>query len=283
MNRREFIGGAAAFAAMGAAGTALADGERKIGLAAQMYSLRGIVRDQHGLYAMLRLMKDFGYSGAEICGVWGPAKDLGKYMSDIGLKCAGAHMGLGNCLKGSMAKTCEQCREYGATDIVMPWAQPPKDCADEKGWWKKLGADLSAGAEVAKRCGCTLAYHNHGHEFTKKIDGVKVWDLIMSDASEDLKIQFDVGHLARTGEKARAWFGRYADRVVSIHAKDVCTPNAALKPAEGQRGIDWPEMFELTQASATRWYIVEAEANPADTQKMTYGADFLRKHAPFLF
>ena len=112
--------------------------------------------------------------------------------------------------------------------------------------------------------------------------GVRVWDLIMADASDDLKIQFDVGHLAHAGERAADWFGRYPRRVVSIHAKDVCVPQAPLRPAPGAKGIDWPEMFALTQANAVGWYIVEAEANPSDTMKMKYGADFFRREAPFL-
>ena len=212
----------------------------------------------------------------------GTPQELKARLADLGLACAGAHCGLGQCQAETIARTCAYNLAYGNDRLVMPWAQPPKDCPDEKGWWKRLGADLSAGAEVARRNGCTLAYHNHGHEFTRKIDGVRVWDLIMADASDDLKIQFDVGHLAHAGERAADWFGRYPRRVVSIHAKDVCVPQAPLRPAPGAKGIDWPEMFTLTQANAVGWYIVEAEANPSDTMKMKYGADFFRREAPFL-
>lgn len=282
LNRKEFILAALAAGLVPTGFGESAGSNRKIRLAAQMYSLRGIVKDPHGFFAMLRLMKDFGYAGAEFAGVWGNPKDVKKFMSDIGLACAGAHTGLGQCLASTMAKTCEYNLSYGNDKIVMPWAQPPKDCADEKGWWKKLGADLSAGAEVAKTCGCHLAYHNHGHEFTKKVDGVLVWDLIMSDASPDLEVQFDVGHLANAGEDAAEWFARYPKSVRTIHAKNVCLPAPELKPAAGKRGIDWPQMFELTKSNITEWYIVEAEANPADTMKMKHGADFLRKAAPFL-
>lgn len=280
-SRRGFLGAAAACAA-GLALPAGAQAPKKIRLAAQLYSLRGIVRDVHGFYAMLRLLKAFDYSGVEFAGVWGTPQELKARLADLGLACAGAHCGLGQCQAETIARTCAYNLAYGNDRLVMPWAQPPKDCPDEKGWWKRLGADLSAGAEVARRNGCTLAYHNHGHEFTRKIDGVRVWDLIMADASDDLKIQFDVGHLAHAGERAADWFGRYPRRVVSIHAKDVCVPQAPLRPAPGEKGIDWPEMFALTQANAVGWYIVEAEANPSDTMKMKYGADFFRREAPFL-
>ena len=198
LSRRGFLGAAAACAA-GLALPAGAQAPKKIRLAAQLYSLRGIVRDVHGFYAMLRLLKAFGYSGVEFAGVWGTPQELKARLADLGLACAGAHCGLGQCQAETIARTCAYNLAYGNDRLVMPWAQPPKDCPDEKGWWKRLGADLSAGAEVARRNGCTLAYHNHGHEFTRKIDGVRVWDLIMADASDDLKIQFDVGHLAHAG------------------------------------------------------------------------------------
>lgn len=282
VDRRGFLLGSTAMAAMAAMPSLAADPSKSIRLAAQMYSVRGIIKDKHGFLAMLRLMKDFGYSGVEFAGTWCDADEIKKTLADLGLVCAGAHCGLAHCRADTMAKTCELNLTYGNSFLVMPFAQPPKDCTDLKGWWKKLGADLSAGAEVAKRHGCTLAYHNHGHEFTQKIDGVPIWDLIFTDASDALKIQFDIGHLVGAGESAAKWFSRYPDRVVTIHAKNVCVPDAKLRPEAGQRGIDWPEVFELTQRNATQWYIVEAEPRPCDTQKMKYGADFFRKNAPFI-
>ena len=80
-SRRGFLGAAAA-CAVGLALPAGAQAPKKIRLAAQLYSLRGIVRDVHGFYAMLRLLKAFGYSGVEFAGVWGTPQELKARLAD---------------------------------------------------------------------------------------------------------------------------------------------------------------------------------------------------------
>ena len=223
-------------------------------------------------------MKKFGYDGVEFAGYRVDPKELRKHLDDLGLVCASAHEGLENCRVDKIRATCEKNLACGNVNLVMPWAPVPDDCQDKVGWLKKLGADLSASAEIAKRYGCHLAYHNHSHEFTKKIDGVSYWDIMMSEASSDLEVQFDLGHFVKAGEDLRRWFGRYPKSVRTIHAKNICLADAKLRPEPGETGIDWPEVFALAEANITEWYIVEAENNPADTQKMKYGVDFLRKH-----
>ena len=281
MERRAFLTAASALAAC-AAIPAMASEGRKIRLAAQMYSLRDITKDVHGLYAMLRLMREFGYTGVELTDVKGPPEALKKFMDDIGLACAGVHLWYDACLPKEMERTCARCRAYGVTNLVMPCAFPPKGCADEKGWWKRLGADLSASAEIARRNGCTLAYHNHGHEFTKTVGGEKVWNLIQSEATDDLKLQLDLAHLLNAGVDIPAWIARYPNRVVSLHAGGVCSPWSRPRPEPGKRGIDWTKVFDAARANAVEWVIVEDFGDAADTLKMKRGADFLRKCAPFL-
>ena len=276
MTRREFI---FTVAAAGLVPPILGANKAGVRIAAQMFSLRDIIwMDEHGFLAMIGLMKKFGYDGVEFAGVKVDPKELKKYMDDIGIVCASAHEGLADCLKDKIAETCEKNLDYGNRNLVMPWAPVPEDCKDKVGWLKKLGADLSDGAAVAKRYGCHLAYHNHGHEFTEKIGGVSYWDIIMSDATSDLEVQFDLGHLVRAGEDPKKWFARYPKSVRTVHAKNICVPDAKLRLANGEAGIDWPEIFDLTERNITEWYIVEAESNPADTQKMKYGVDFLRRY-----
>ncbi len=271
MNRREFLASAAALAAMGSVrGVFAAEAKGKIKLAAQMYSVRGIIDDGDSFRTMLKLMKKFGYQGVELCGSWMPSKDLKKFLADNGIGIAGCHVGLGQCMPQTIAKTCEGVLAYGNDKIVMPWAQPPKGCADEKGFWRKLGDDMSAAAEVAKKNGVHLLYHNHGHEFTKKIDGQTLWDFMFKNSSSALEFQLDVGHLALAKADTRKVFSDYHGRIRTIHAKPFVDK------------VNWPEVNELCQNDITEWYIVEAEANPCDTQKMKTGADIIRKNCPFL-
>lgn len=215
---------------MPAAFSAEASG-KKMRIAAQMFSLRDIVwMDEHGFLAMIGLMKKFGYDGVEFAGVKVDPKELKKYMDDIGIVCASAHEGLDNCLKDKIAETCEKNLSYGNRNLVMPWAPIPENCKDKVGWLKKLGADLSDGAAVAKRYGCHLAYHNHGHEFTEKIGGVSYWDIIMSDATSDLECSSTSGtscgrgRIRRNGLRGiRRAFGRCMQRTSASPMRN-CVP-----------------------------------------------------------
>lgn len=271
MNRREFLTSAAALAAIGSVrGTFAAAAKGKVRLAAQMYSVRGIIDSGESFRTMLKLMKKFGYDGVELCGSWMPAKDLKKFLDGIGLAVAGSHCGLGQCMPATIGKTCDDALAYGNDKIVMPWAQPPKGCADEKGFWRKLGDDLSAAAEVAKKHGVHLLYHNHGHEFTKKIEGKTLWDFMFENSSPALEFQIDVGHVALAKADAKKLFADYHGRIRTIHAKPFVEK------------VNWSEINELCLNDITEWYVVEAEANPCDTQKMKTGADIIRKNCPFL-
>lgn len=271
MNRREFIAAAAAFAAVGAKGEeAVQAGGRRIRLAAQMYSVRGVIDDAEGFRTMLRLMKKFGYDGVELCGSWMGAKELKEFLDRLGLACAGAHVGLAACLPAAVSKTCDDALACGNDKIVMPWAEPPKDCQDVEGFWRRLGEDLSKSAEIAKARGVHLLYHNHGHEFTRRIGERTLWDLMFAESSPALEFQIDVGHLALAGVNATRFFARYPDRIRTIHAKPFV------------ERVDWREIGEVTRRNVTEWYVVEAEADPWDTGKMKRGADIVRAKCPFL-
>jgi len=66
-----------------------------------------------------------------------------------------------------------------------------------------------------------FGYHNHDFEFREKLNGEKVYDIILKNTDPQLVIQqLDIGNLYNGGGNAMDVVKQYPGRFLSLHVKD---------------------------------------------------------------
>lgn len=272
-SRRNFMkaGAAGAMAATLPAMAMMGATRRKIQVGVQLYSVRNLCNKD--LIGTLKAIKAMGYAGVEFAGYYGKsAAELKKILDDIGLVACGTHTGLDTIKPDNIAKTIEFNQEIGNKYLMVPGM----NSGDAVGWIH-FAQLFNVAAATAKKAGMYVGYHNHQHEFKDKFDGKSKWQIFYDNASPDVCMQLDVGHVVSAGEDPVEWFKRYPMRSRTMHAKEIYPgPGILGQVPEGKTGVDWDAVFAAAEADVTEWYIVESEANPDTLDNIRGCIDFLK-------
>jgi len=271
-SRRKFVkAGAAGLALTAMPSLVLGAQKRKPQIAVQLYSVRTLCGKD--LVGTLKAIKEMGYAGVEFAGYYGKnAKELKQILGDLGLVACGTHTGLDTIKPEKIQETIAFNQEIGNKFLMVPGMK-----AETKEDWLARAKEFSAAAVTAKAAGMYVGYHNHQHEFKTKFDGVCAWEIFFGNASTDVCIQMDVGHVVSAGEEPIKWLKKFPNRARTIHAKETYPgPGILGQPAEGKPGVKWDDFFAATDEDVTEWYIVESEADPNTLEKIRGCYEFLK-------
>jgi sugar phosphate isomerase/epimerase len=127
--------------------------------------------------------------------------------------------------------------------------------------------------ELCKKSGMKFGYHNHDFEFSVKLDGKSVYDIMLQNTDPDLVIQqLDIGNLYNGGAKAIDIVRQYPGRFQSMHVKDEIksTGNAQNDEYEstvlGKGIVNVKEVIDLGKKSGgTKHFIIEQESYQGKT------------------
>src|ERR1043166_8293108 len=93
-------------------------------------------------------------------------------------------------------------------------------------------------------------------EVSKELDGVLVYDKLMSVLDPKLvKMQFQVS-VIRLGYEAATFMKKYPGRFISLHLQD-WSPAAQKEVAIGQGSVDWNKLFTAAKTGGIQNYFVE--------------------------
>jgi sugar phosphate isomerase/epimerase len=232
----------------------------------QLWSLRTYLKkDLSGTLAKIRQM---GFQDVETAGFYDktPVKFRGM-LDQAGLKCQSCHTGY-SLLRERPASVCDEVRALGATWVVCPWIDhgqtfTPADARAAVGVFNTAG-------KVAKDSGLKLAYHCHGYEFMPSTEGTLFDTIVGSTDPELVSFQIDVQHAYLGGGDPAAIITRYADRVKSLHLKDLAkgttiVAGTAIAPADadvpvGTGAIDMPSVLRAAVKAGVSLYYIEDES-----------------------
>ncbi len=115
--------------------------------------------------------------------------------------------------------TIEDAATCGQQYVISPWLEEEK---------RKTADDLKAFMEIfnkngalCQKSGMKFGYHNHDFEFSQKLDGQQVFDLILSNTDPKLVMQqLDIGNMYNGGADALEIVKKYPGRFESWHIKD---------------------------------------------------------------
>jgi sugar phosphate isomerase/epimerase len=219
--------------------------------------------------------KFYGYS----------AKDFKKVLDGLGLKMPSGHTVMRVQHWDAAAKdftsewkyTVEDAATLGQEYVISPWMDESlRDNYEELMRFLEL---FNKSGALCKKSGMKFGYHNHDFEFSTKINGKNLYDVILQNTDPELVIQqMDIGNMYGAGGRAADIIKQYPGRFASMHVKD------EIKSAKGEMGgyestalghgiIGVKEVLDLASSTGgTKHFIVEQESyqgiKPLDAVKI---------------
>ena len=213
-------------------------------ISVQLYSLRAV----GDFDAQLALARKVGFTHVESVATHGLAPaDFAARLAAHGLALPSMHAGIVLLEDAAeRSKLIDACRATGCPLIVMP-RLPMGERPSTGAAWQALGTRLAGLGELIHAAGLRLAYHNHDWEF-HRYDGKTALEWIFGAAPAALLgWEADLGWVRRAGQTPLEWTERYADRLVSVHAKDIAQPGQGRDEdgwcALGEGLVGWAAML----------------------------------------
>jgi sugar phosphate isomerase/epimerase len=266
MKRRTFIQSTAlAIAGTSLVNSAFADVgskyKNKVGL--QLYSLRDVIfKDSK---AVLKSVSEFGYKELETFGykdgkLFGmTVKEYGDYVKSLGMKTISGHYGI-DLLDKDWDKTCGDAKSLGQQYVVVPWLN--KEYYSSLDVLKKTCASINKGAEVAKKNGLRMGYHNHAFEF-EQVEGQVILDVMLKELDPKLvSFEMDIFWVVNAGQDPIAYFEKYPGRFTQWHVKDMDKSDKNRNADVGTGTIDWKKIFAASKKSGMEHFYIEQETYP---------------------
>ncbi len=205
--------------------------------------------------------KFYGYS----------AKEFRKILDGLGLKMPSGHTVMGKDHWDAAKKdftdawkyTVEDAAYMGQKYVISPWM-------DES--MRKTYDDLvryldvfNLCGDLCKKSGMKFGYHNHWAEFTEKLNGMKLFDIMMQKLDVNkVVMQLDIGNMYIGGAKALDVIGQYPGKFELIHVKDEIgnnTPEKFESAILGKGIIPVKDVLDICRKTGgTQVYIIEQEA-----------------------
>jgi len=232
----------------------------------------GPILDQHGLNLV---------SG------WYSGRLLERSVEDE-LKALQPHLTLLKALGAQAMVFCEVSRCVHG-DRKVPLSKRPKLAEKE---WAPFSRNLDQVAGYLKDQGVPMAYHHHMGTVIQAEDEVDR----MMDATKNVGLLLDSGHLTFAGGDPLRALKRHAKRIVHVHCKDIRKDKLAQAKKKdlsfleavlgdvfavpGDGSIDFePILKALANSRYSGWLVVEADQDPAKAHPLTHariGHDCLR-------
>lgn len=189
----------------------------KLPILLQAYSIREDAEKDYK--AAFKKVKDMGYDGIELAGLYGVSpEELKAYLDEIELPAISAHvpyLDLVEDLEGTLDQYVTLGTKYIAIPYLLEEYRPgmPK-FAEVMEWIPKI-------AHACNQRGMTLLYHNHDFEFVKMEDGRYALDYMYETIGPDLlQVEPDTCWINVAGEDPVAYIKKYEGRVPVVHLKD---------------------------------------------------------------
>ncbi|MEB0262741.1 MULTISPECIES: sugar phosphate isomerase/epimerase [unclassified Mucilaginibacter] len=236
------------------------------GVGIQLYSLRDqLPKDPKGVLAKIaeagyKEVETFGYSKQN--GFWGlSAKEFSTVLKANGLKTPSGHYGMdeffGTGKTDVFYSYIEAAHATGQNYIVIPSLNHDfiKTAAD----FNSIADKMNKAAEVCKKEGLKLGYHNHNFEW-EKVEGTTFYDTILAKTDPKLvAMEMDIYWVVRAGHDPVSIFKKHPGRFAMVHIKDMDKTNPELNTEIGSGSIDFKTILAKAKLAGIKHYLVEQE------------------------
>lgn len=164
--------------------------------------------------------------------------------------------------------TVEDAAAMGQSFVISPWLEESKrkNMSDLKSFMEIFNRS----GELCKKFGMKFGYHNHDFEFSEKVEGKVLFDIILAETDPNLVMQqLDIGNMLNGGAKALDVMKQYPGRFESMHVKDEIKATEGHDPFEstilGKGVVPIKSIIDLGRASGTKHFIIEQESYQGKT------------------
>lgn len=277
-SRRTFVK-SGAMVALGAAilpRSVFASSAQKGMVGIQLYSVRDdMMKDPVGSLTQLAKMgyvyvEHANYVDKKFYGFLAP--EFRKKLDGLGLKMISGHTVMGKQhwdetkkdFSDSWKKTVEDAAVLGQKWVISPYMdESMRKTYDD---FKRYMDVFNKSGELCKKSGMKFGYHNHDFEFSQKLNGEKIFDIIMKSIDPNLvALQLDMGNLYNGGAVALDVMNQYPGRFEIIHVKDEIAAKEGtekyISTILGEGIVNTQKVVELaTTKGGTKCYIIEQES-----------------------
>ena len=164
--------------------------------------------------------------------------------------------------------TVEDAAAMGQSFVISPWLEESK--RKSMGDLKSFMEVFNRSGEFCKKFGMKFGYHNHDFEFSEKVEGKVLYDIILAETDPNLVMQqLDIGNMLNGGGKALEVMQQYPGRFESMHVKDEIKATEGYEPFEstilGKGVVPIKAIIDLGRASGTKHFIIEQESYQGKT------------------
>ncbi|CAN5600401.1 sugar phosphate isomerase/epimerase [soil metagenome] len=289
MNRRQFIQtGAIAVAgtAIALPGLSMPASNYKVGL--QLYTLRDIIgKDPKGVLKMVadlgyKELETYGYNDGMLFGL--TSKDFNDYVKSLGMQVMSGHYQLGKserskAMKGTLLNDWERAvsdaKQAGQGYMVVPYLG-----ADERPTidsYKEICDIMNKSADVCKKYGIRLNYHNHDFEFAK-LEGQIPYDVMLERLDpKQVGMEMDLYWVVYAGFSPLDYFKKYPGRFEQWHVKDMDKTDRKKNADIGTGTIDFKTIFTKAKESGLKHWYMEEESYPiSSTESVKASIGYLK-------
>jgi len=164
--------------------------------------------------------------------------------------------------------TVEDAATVGQEFVISPWldASLRKSASD----LKQFMDVFNKSGELCKKHGMRFGYHNHDFEFSEKLDGTNLYDLILQYTNPDVVVQqLDIGNLYNGGAIAIDVLKKNPSRFISMHVKDEIKATSGNEKYEstilGKGIVNVKEVLDYAKKKGTKHFIIEQESYQGKT------------------
>jgi len=227
-----------------------------IPIALQLYSVRDDCAND--LLGVIEQVAAMGYQGVEFAGYHGHrAEDIRMMMDSVGIKCAGAHVGIDKFENEVFKDTVEFHETLGCENLIVPWL--PEETRNTPEACIATAHKLNLVAGRLKAHNMRTGFHAHSGDMKPLDGGHSAWDLLGQNTADDFVMQYDTANGMAGGADPVQPILDWPGRGITVHLKEWSGEHGAKVIGEGM--VPWAKVFEACEHTAgTQWYIVEHES-----------------------
>jgi sugar phosphate isomerase/epimerase len=229
-------------------------------IAAQLFTLRDMLKTPAEIAATLKKVKRIGYDAVQVSGMGKiEPKELAVILDGEGLACCATHIPL-DFLKNHASEAVEQHRLWKCQYTAIG-----SHHATNKADWLKFAADYNAVAAQYDSSDLRIGYHNHSHELTR-YDGTTALQLLLDHLQSNVWMEIDTYWITQGGGDPIQWIDKVAGRIPCVHLKDmaVTADRTQLMAEVGEGNLNWPGILSACRKAGVKWYIVEQDTCQRD-------------------
>lgn len=244
-------------------------------LGVQLYSVRDdMTKDPVGTLTQL---SEMGYKNVEHANYikrrfygFSPS-EFKKVLEDRGLKMPSGHTVMGKehwdaskkDFTDAWKQTVEDAAFMGQQYVISPWID--ESVRKSYDGMMQIFEMFNKSGELCRKSGMKFGYHNHWFEFSEKLNGERIFDIMMKNLDFNLvALQLDMGNMYIGGAKAADVLRQYPGKFELLHVKDEIPANNADKyeSAVLGKGVIHPkEVTDLARKiGGTKVFIIEQES-----------------------